>query len=338
MQVTLSQIAQETGFSVNTVSRVLRGDSKISAQTTKKIKAAADRLGYTLNYAASSMRSHTTKVLGVISADSSNPFFAEVILGIEETAKQHGYHILLMNTEEKVENECEALKTLQGRQVDGIISVPLYNNASLKKMYEELSVPYVFAGRKVCGLENHSLLHRDREGAEEIVNFLLDCGHEHILYIAGPATISNSLDRLWGYVQAFEKRGKKADRNLIIKTDGHIDDGYAAVNSALRMQVDFTAVMCFNDLVAMGALKSLYENNVSVPNDVEVFGCDNLSISQYMQPRLSTIDVPKYKLGREAVLALIAHIANRDLPYETKNLDTRIIFRESTKNRPAATS
>lgn len=334
MTITLSMIAKKTGFSINTISRALRDDERLSSETRGKIKSVAEDMGYIRNYAASSMRSHTSNILGVISADSSNPFFAEVILGIEETAKLHGYHILLMNTEEKVKNECDAIKTLTGRQVDGIISIPVYQDDSLKRMYESLSVPYIFAGRKLFGLENHSILHSDKESAEEIVDCLIQNGHKKILYITGPDLISNSIERLAGYVQSFKKAGFEIDKDLIIKTNGHIDDGYGAANSAVKRQLDFTAVVCFNDLVAMGVLKSLYENNYSVPSDVEVFGFDNLSISQYMQPRLSTVDIPKYKLGREAVLELIQHINNKDLPYEMKNLTTRIIFRESTKSRP----
>lgn len=333
MTVTLSMIAKKTGFSINTVSRALRGDERLSVDTREKIKSVAENMGYIRNYAASSMRSHTSNILGVISADSSNPFFAEVILGIEETAKQYGYHILLMNTEENLKNEYEALKTLTGRQVDGIISIPVYQDDLLKKMYEDLSVPYVFAGRKLYGLESHSILHSDKESAEEIVSYLIQNGHKKILYITGPVLISNSFDRLASYVQAFKNANYEINKDLIIKTNGHIDDGYGAVNVAVKKQLDFTAVVCFNDLVAMGVLKSLYENNYSVPNDVEVFGFDNLSISQYMQPRLSTVDIPKYKLGRESVLELINHIDNKDLPYEMKNLDTRMILRESTKNR-----
>jgi LacI family transcriptional regulator len=337
MNVTLSQIADETGFSINTVSRVLRGDERISMQTSTQIKEVAARLGYVPNYAASSMRSHNTHILGVISADSSNPFFAEVILGVEDTAKQYGYHILLMNTEEKAENECAAIKTLQGRQVDGIISIPLYDEDTTRKLYMELPVPYIFAGRKVRGLENHSILHRDKESTDQIVTWLLENGHNRILYITGPESISNSLDRLCGYVNAYKRAGKEPDKSLIIKTDGHIDDGYGTVNRMLKLQADFTAIVCFNDLVAMGVLKSLYENNLSVPETMEVAGCDNLSISQYMQPRLTTVEVPKYRLGKEAVLELIRHIRNSELPYETRNLDTRLIFRESTRNRPVHT-
>jgi len=333
MQIKLSEIAEKTGFSINTVSRALRDDKKLSDATCKKIKKTADELGYIPNYIARSMRSNTTHILGVISADSSNPFFAEVILGIEETARKHGYHIFLMNTEEKAENECEAIKTLQGRQVDGLISIPLYDDPSTLAVYKSLSVPFVFAGRKVCGLESHSILHRDKESTEEMVRHLLDNGHEKIMYLTGPDRISNSLERLCGYVNAYKNTGHELDKSLIVKTAGHIDDGYGAVNIALKMAVEFTAVVCFNDLVAMGVLKALHEHNLAVPDDIEVAGCDNLSISQYMQPRLSTIEVPKYKLGEEAVLEVIRHIEQSNLPYETKNLDTRLIFRESTTNR-----
>ncbi|MCR5288735.1 MAG: LacI family transcriptional regulator [Treponema sp.] len=331
MAVTLSDIAEKAGCSINTVSRVMRGDTRISKATCKKVNDIVESLGYVPNYAASSMRSKETHILGVLSADSSNPFFAELILGIEETARKNGYHILLMNTEESQQNECEALRTLTGRHVDGLISIPLYNNKETTQLYQNLPMPFIFAGRKVLGLENHSILHKDNESTREIVQYLVDSGHSRILYITGPESISNSLDRLTGYMTALKENNIVPDKSLIIETKGHIDDGYSALNQALKLQKGFTAVVCFNDLIAMGALKALYENDLSVPEDIEVFGFDNLDISQYMQPRLSTVDVPKYRLGEEAVNELLRHIKDRDLPYETKILDTRLVFRESTK-------
>ena len=331
MAITLSDIAEKAGCSINTVSRVIRGDPRISETTCKKVKDIIELLGYIPNYAASSMRSKETNILGVLSADSANPFFAELILGIEETARKNGYHILLMNTEESYKNECDALRTLTGRHVDGIISIPLYNNTETTKLYQNLPMPFIFAGRKVLGLENHSILHKDNESTKEIVQYLIDNNHTRILYITGPATISNSLDRLTGYMAALKENGVTPDKSLIIETKGHIDDGYSALNQALKFQRGFTAVVCFNDLIAMGALKALYENDLAVPEDIEVFGFDNLDISQYMQPRLSTVDVPKYRLGEEAVIELLRHIKDESIPYETKILDTRLIFRESTK-------
>lgn len=112
---------------------------------------------------------------------------------------------------------------------------------------------------------------------------------------------------------------------------GHIEDGYAITNHALNRGLEFSAIVCFNDMLAMGVLKSLHENNLSVPSDVEVFGYDNLYMSQFMQPSLSTVDVPKFRLGAVAMETLVAHIEDDSLPYAQRNVSTRLIFRESTR-------
>jgi len=122
------------------------------------------------------------------------------------------------------------------------------------------------------------------------------------------------------------------NQDLIIPTKGHINGGYSSVNEALNKGLDFTAVACFNDLLAMGALKSLHENGRRVPDDVEVIGFDNLYMAQFMQPRLTTVDVPKYKLGQIAVEELLMHIEDEDIPYKTTNMDSRLIFRETTRS------
>ena len=328
----MSSVAQKTGFSVNTVSRVLRGDKNISFKTTQIIKKAAEELEYIPNYIAGSMRRKETKTIGVISADSSNPFFAEIILGIEETAKKHGYHILLMNTEESPENECAALKILQARQVDGLISMPVYNDERVIALYEKFPHPYLFAGRKVLGLEEHSIVFDDTRTTYNLTEHFIKKGHRQVLYITGPAQVSNTFDRLYGYVCACIKHKIPVKRSYIIKSGGHIKDGYKAVYKALKKGTAFTAVICFNDLVAAGVLRALNEQKIRVPDDVEVAGCDNLQIAQFLTPALSTLEVPKNRLGEKAVLELIAHMQNKDRPYKTIYLKTRMMFRESTLN------
>ena len=330
MKVKLADISTKTGFSINTVSRALRGDSRISDDTGSLIRKTAEELGYIRNHVAGSMRSSRTNTIGIVSADSSNPFFAEVLLGIEDTARKLNFHILLINTEEQGENEYEAVKLLLGRQVDGLIIIPVFDNAVNRKMYESLPVPFVFAGRRVEGLEKHSILHGDAEGSRDVFRYLLDKGHSNILYLAGPGSISNTVDRLRGMHDAFDERNTPVNKDLIIETRGHIDDGYSSVNHALNKGVAFTAIACFNDLVAMGVLKSLHENSLDVPGDIEVFGYDNLNMAQYMQPRLSSVDVPKAKLGQAAVEELINHIENSNQLYSTINMQPRLVFRETT--------
>lgn len=332
MKVKLKDIAEKTGYSINTVSRALRGDPKISSNTISTIKTVSENMGYIPNFVAGSMRSNRTNIIGVISADSSNPFFAEVLLGIEDTARKNNYHILLMNTEEKAANEREAIVLLQGRQVDGLIVIPVFQNIENRSMYQNLKIPYIFAGRRIDGILDHSILQNDVKGTQDVIEYLIGNGNKKILYLSGPENISNTVDRLEGMKQAYRKAGLTIDQSLIIPTEGHINGGYSAANEALNKGLDFTAVACFNDLLAMGALKSLYENGLDVPGDVEVVGFDNLYMAQFMQPRLTTVTVPKYKLGQLAVEELLMHIENEDIPFKAKYLDSRLIFRETTRN------
>ena len=277
------------------------------------------------------MRSSRSNTIGVVSADSSNPFFSEVLLGIEDAARKMNYSILLINTEEQAENEYEAVKLLIGRQVDGLIIIPVFDSPVNRDLYQSLKIPYIFAGRRVLGLEDHSILHGDVKGSAEVFRYLLSAGHEDILYLSGPEMISNSVDRLDGMREAYREMGAALNEDLIIKTSGHIDDGYSEVNRALNKGLEFTAVACFNDLIAMGVLKSLYENSLSVPDDIEVFGYDNLNMAQYMQPRLSSVDVPKAKLGQAAVEELLSHIEDKNQGYSTLTMPPRLVFRETTR-------
>lgn len=333
MNTLMKDIAQATGFSINTVSRALRDDCKISKRTRELIRAKADAMGYIHNAIAANMRCLQSKVIGVISKDSSNPFFAEVVRGIEERAREHGYNMLLVNTEEDAQRERDYVRLFVSRHVDGLLVVPGYQCQENLQLYKSLSIPFCFVGRRVQGIEGHSLLHQDYESQLEVSSYLIANGHRRMLYLAGPENLSNSADRLNGHLKALENAGIALDPSLIIHTRGHIEEGYASVNLALNRGIRFSVITCFNDLLAMGALKSLSENGCQVPKDVEVFGFDNLYISQFMQPSLSTVDVPKFALGVSAVDELLRHIERRDLEYKDLNLETRLIYRGSTLNR-----
>lgn len=334
MRTTLKTIAKATGFSINTVSRVLRNDTRISNETSVLIKSKAEELGYIPDALASSMRNPRTKTIGVISADLSNPFFSEVIKGIEEKAEESGYQMLMGNNEESEEKEKHLVKLFLSRKVEGFIIMPSHGKgSSLYDFYATLPVPYIFAGRYIDGLENHSVLHNDEEGEKSVFEYLLSAGHRNILYLSGPEHISNTFDRDRGMRKAYENHSIAPDSRYIFHLPGHPEDGYQAVNTAINKGLPFTAIACFNDILAMGAMKSLQENDLSVPRDVEVIGYDNLLFSQFMQPSLSTVDVPKHRLGYVAMEILENHINNPDLDFTTENLPVRLIFRDSTQER-----
>lgn len=332
MSVLLKDIAKATGFSINTVSRAMRSDPHISEKTTNIIKKTAKEMGYIPNSVAASMRSNTSKMVGIISADSANPFFSEVVRGIEEAASKEEYHILLANTEESIKKEADLVNMFLRRKVDGIISMPVFDNSGAHlDLYQRLKIPFIFPGRRLEGLERHSILHSDQTGQRMVIEHLLSHGHTKILYVAGPKKVSNTIDRLSGVFEAYASQGLEINPDYIVEASGHIEDGYSITNQALNRGLGFTAVACFNDMLAMGVLKSLYENNLRVPDDIEVFGYDNLYMSQFMQPSLSTVDVPKFRLGYVAMETLIAHIQNPEREYETKDFPTRLVFRETTR-------
>lgn len=334
MRATLKDIALKTGFSANTVSRALRGDTRISKATSLRISEVANELNYVPNLLASKLRCQGLKIIGVLSADSSNHFFVEVISGIEEKAKELGYQILVANSEEMLSREEAIIKMFVSLQLDGIIAMPVFDNSNGHlNLYRRLPIPYVFSGRYLPGLESHSILHSDKKAMEEVFDLLLERGHKRILYISGPENVSNTADRLEGMRISHMKHGVALDEALVRHTIGHMEDGYAEVDHALNKGLCFTAVVCFNDLIAMGVMKSLAENDLDVPRDVEVFGFDNLAMSQFMRPSLSTVDVPKHLLGRKAVETLDRHIRNPQTPYAEELLATRLVLRESTEQR-----
>lgn len=331
MKTRLIDIAKETGFSVNTVSRVMRGDTRISEATANTIKQKAKELNYIPDVVASSMRSAQSKTVGVIIADPSNPFFSEVIKGIESKANELGYQILLSSSDEKWEKERECLKMFIARKVDGIISTPVMSDTEEQyKYYSRINVPFIFAGRYIPKLEDHSLLHSDYEGEKEVVAKLIANGHKNIIYLAGPDAISNSKEREKGYIDAFTEAGLEFESKYIYRTNGRIEEGYSAINRAIQKLPDFTAIVCFNDLLAMGAMKSLEENDLKIPQDVEVFGFDNLYLSQFMFPSLSTVDVPKYQLGYRAMEKLYKQIINEEKS-EKEEFPIRLVFRNTTR-------
>jgi LacI family transcriptional regulator len=320
MSVSLKEIAERSGYSVNTVSRALRDEDDVKPETKAAIQAIAQELKYIPNRVATS----------VVSADSSNPFFAEVIRGIEEAARSASYHILLVNTEEDPLREREAIEVLVGRQVDGLLLMPVCGAKSNVEYLKKLTIPLILVGRWLPGLEEHAILSDEYEMAREVTRLFIANGHRDILHLSGPEAVSSTPDRIRGYRDALEAAGIPFRGELVVGTGGHIEDGHSAINSALRREGRFSAVFAFNDLVAIGALRALKEAGLRVPRDVEVMGFDDLDYSRYLYCSLSSVRMPKQELGRASFEELFGHIQDPEKAYERRVLESRIMLRETT--------
>ncbi|HUX39840.1 MAG TPA: LacI family DNA-binding transcriptional regulator [Rectinemataceae bacterium] len=330
MASSLREIAERSGYSINTVSRALRDEDDVKPETKKAIREIAQLLNYIPNKVATSLRLGRSNTIGIVSADSSNPFFAEVINGIEDAARSHDFHILLVNTEEDPARELEAIEVLMGRQVDGLLLMPVCGERSNVDFLKTLPIPFILVGRWLPGLEDHSVLTDEYEKAKEITSLFIGKGHTRILHLSGPASVSSSPDRIRGYRDALIEAGLPIDEGLIVQTDGHIESGHMGINTLVRKEIFFSAVFAFNDLVAIGALRALKDGGFRVPRDIEVIGYDDLDISRYLQLSLSSVHIPKQRLGRETFEELLRHIGNAGINYEKRVLVSRIMFRETT--------
>lgn len=306
--VTLHDIAKEAGVSFNTVSRALNDKPDINEKTRQHVLAAAERLDYRPNRLAKGLRQRRTATIGVVVADLANPFFAEVVAGIERVAAAGGYSIILANAEEDGEREQAAVRTLVERQVDGVLIAPTQHQHGALDYLSARGVPYCllaryFEGRRECAVTND-----DQAGAFMAVAHLLARGHRRILFVNGPRRISSARLRLAGYRQAHAEAGVPVDEDLIREADASLEGGFAAVASALWDKIGFTAVFCFSDFLSFGALKALREAGLSVPGEVSVMGYDDIELAAAFNPALSTVRIAKIRLGQIAGEKLIAMI------------------------------
>lgn len=330
--ITLRDIAREAGVSINTVSRALNGRPDVSEATRTLVMAVAERLDYRPNQLARGLRQQRTATIGVVVADLANPFFAEVVEGIERTTYHEGYSIILANTEENQDREQQAVRTLVERQVDGILIAPTQSSDDAIRYLMQRQVPFVLLARFFEGLDVPAVINDDREGARLAVRHLVQRGHKDILYLNGPPYNSSARLRLSGYRDALEEAGIPFRPSLVISTDARSTGGYAAIRQALAGGLEFTAAFCFSDYVSFGAIRALRQSGLAIPRDVAVMGYDDIDLSAIVEPALSTVHVAKTQLGHVAARMLMGMMggpSDRAERVDVVVLSPQVVIRES---------
>lgn len=327
--VTIRDIAERAGVSINTVSRALNNKPDISEETRRKILKIAQELGYVKNATASSLRSKQTNIVGVIIADSANPFYAEVLKGIEAASRKYGYQIMLMNTERVYENEEKAIEVLLQRRVDGLLITPVQDRSDDIKALIERKVPFVIVGRHFEELEVDEIHSDEVKGGFFATRHLIKRGRKNILVITGYLFKSAAYMRLEGYKKALKEYGIPFREELIIETDIDIESGYQAMREAIEKGLEFDAVFCYNDLLAFGAMKALKERGYRIPEDVAVVGYDDIVYSSFVCPSLTTVRIKKFEMGYEAFRMLLQRLKGRRKKRKRVILDVELVVRES---------
>ncbi len=328
MKMTIKEIAELAGVSTATVSKILNGkDKDISEATRKNVLDIVEREGYIPNGIAKSLRIKNTKTIGIIMPDVMNLFFSELARGVEDAAEKKGYSVILCNSDNKESKEEKYIQILQEKMVDGIILTASEN--SVKRSLRRRKIPMVLLDRDISTDEKVGRITVDNEeGTYNATKLLIEKGCKNIGFISSNKTTKSSAQRLQGYENAILESKINFDKNKIFLQNYTIETGYKGTVSLLE-KTNIDGICCGNDLIAIGAIKALKERGIKIPQDVKVIGFDDISISKYMDPPLTTIRQPIYEMGEEAVGMLIDVINNKEMEM-SKVLKTELIVRETT--------
>lgn len=299
--VTLKDVAQTTGYSINTVSRALRNKDDIAPETRESIKQTAREMGYVNNTLAASLRLGYTRTIAVILGDISNPHFAIMMKEIEEHARLNGYMSFLLNTNEDEALEFEAIKTAMNRNVDGIIICPTQKSSRNLEYLQDSGVPFVVIGRRCEELDVSYVTCNDELGGYQATKKLLDNGHRKILMLTGPEYISSARDRLAGYRRAFGEAGIPVDEELIVEVPTLGGSNEKIFEELEAKKLYYTAIFAFSDMVAWEAWCGLQKRGLKVPQDCSLVGFDHIQSRLALPFRLTSISSYKGTMSTTAV-------------------------------------
>lgn len=314
--VTIKDIAQQSGLSVITVSRALSGTGYVRKETREKILRIAEELGYTKDSAASSLRTKKTKILGVVVVDNSNPFYAEVVKGIEIEARKNGYSIILVNTDRNYENEVNAINMLLQRRVDGLIITAVQKRTDDIAELVKKHIPNVIMGSKLKGIKTNYIYTDDEDGGYKAATHLIELGKKNILLFNGMKYKYSARMREKGIKKAVARTNGNVSLHIYRTIEG-FENAYQSFKSALSnlssQGIAIDAIICYNDIYAYAVIKHLNELGINIPNEIAVVGFDDLPFSSILNPPLTTVSVDKIRLGIEAFKALIKSIEDNTL-------------------------
>ena len=330
--IKMKDIAVKGGVSVMTVSKVLRDAPDISARTKVRIRALAEQMGYIPDAMAQGLRTHTTRLLGLVIPSVANPLYARMIMAIEERAQALGYELILSHSHNNVEREEQMIRRLMARRVDGLFISPVYRMSPTSSVYQELearAIPTVLLGHSAPFCSQFVGVETDNTAASYTATcHLLELGHRQIAFLGGPAVSPSAQECFEGYRRALRENKMTVDDQLIFAAGTTIEDGEKGCLQLLDEGMKATAVQAVSDLVAIGAASVLLRQGFSIPRDVSVVGFGNILLSEYFRVPLTTLRQPKFHLGIAAMELMQKMLDHESVA--TRRLEAELIVRESS--------
>lgn len=329
---TIKDVSRLANVSISTVSRVINKSANVAPDKEKAVLKAMQELNFQPNSFAQALVNKRSNCIGVLIGDlCGGPFFAQMMRGIENIILPENKYVIVMSGNHRHDREKYSIEALLLRRCDAIIvHSKAMSDDELTEICHATDIPMVFVNRQIPGLEKNCVWVDIASGVETAVNYLIENGHKHIAYIGSEDTsFPDAKERLGGYKEALNKAGLEFDENLISTAFPDENGGSCAVESLLSRKVTFTALVAYNDAMAVGCLSALAEHDIAVPSAVSVIGFDNNPTSSYVKPKLTTVRYPIEEVGeRAAKLALAMVLAGEeDNNEETVEIDrTGLMF------------
>jgi LacI family transcriptional regulator len=341
---TIADVAARAGVSTATVSRVLAGIGRARPETRERVIVAARELEYRPSAIARSLRIRSTRTIGVITTDITNPFYAAIVRVIDDAVRRRKQAILLGNSGEVPEREADYLDLLTERRVDGIIIASSALSRRHADWLRKAEIPVVLINTDAGGGILPSILSDNRAGSRTGVEYLVAIGHREIGIVAGSIDNVATAQRVQGAIDGLAAAGLADHR--VAHGDGHIASGAMALDELLDRWPETTAIVCHNDLMALGAVGRARSRGLRVPDDISIVGFDDIELARFLDPPLTTLAQDVAAMGEWAVERLAAELTAREdghTPWasggrDVVHLPVNLRIRGSTGKAPMATA
>ena len=304
----IRDVAARAGVSVTTVSHTLNGTRFVSEAARAKVHEAAHALGYVPSEIARGLKHNTTRTLGMLVPNNSNPYFAEIIRGVEHHCYGAGYSLLLCNTNDDPQQQADHLRVLAERRVDGIVLVASGDDDAIVDVCKDLRLPLVLVDREIDTIAADLIEVDHAAGGDLATSHLLSLGHARVACIVGPADLRPSQQREAGWRRALERAGVTPRADEVVRGDFGPESGAAAMRRLLKSAQPPSAVFVCNDMMAIGALHAAHEAGIDVPRQLSVVGFDDIELAAYTSPPLTTVAQPKEAIGTGAAGLLLERL------------------------------
>ncbi len=335
MPVTIKDIAQKAGVSHSTVSRALRDNSLISAETRKLVQETALELSYLPSTAARSLKTNRSQVLGVIVSNIDDPYFSEILQGMEEVAQASSYSLFISASQHDPEREQTIVKVMRQHRVDGVIICSTPFSDEQNQQFSKYGIPIVVVNNQSAEEYRYSIYHDDLDGSRQITQHLINLGHTKIAYLGNSRSGRTTQDRLAGFCQQMQLAGLSISPDYMYEIPGSEPEYTSrALNHFFGLRDRPTALICFNDMMAIVLLKALQQRGIQVPEEFSITGFDNIVFSDYTNPPLTSFDQPKRFIGQKAAELLLGLLettpGNNPPNRKSQMLKGNLLVRKST--------